>query len=117
MSGRTPMFSMYGEGGNSGVEVITSARLIRDTVMRKKLSVKAVALNPTTLPPAPMRPHPENRPAVIVLNDGREHVRAGRGEFVDQHHQRLLYATAAGLSVKLPVELSETGALRPRCSL
>jgi hypothetical protein len=48
------MFSMYGAGGKSGLDQTSSVH--QDTVTRKKLSVYAVALNPTTDPPAVVRP-------------------------------------------------------------
>jgi hypothetical protein len=73
------MFSMYGAGGKSGVW-IKRHLFIKDTVTRKKLSVYAVALNPTTDPPA-----------VVVVHAASSAECEGLGVHRDRRHDSGAY--------------------------
>jgi hypothetical protein len=72
------MFSMYGAGGKSGLDQTSSVH--QDTVTRKKLSVYAVALNPTTDPPA-----------VVVVHAASSAECEGLGVHRDRRHDSGAY--------------------------
>ena len=109
------MFSMYGEGGNSGVE-ITTPLFINPMVIEQNVWVNVVQSNTNLLPPHRWSASPGAAPGGCPGGSPRASPRRGR-ELVDQNQQRLRVGDGRRRQVEAAKRVYRQRCVRPRSSL